>query len=166
MQIQINWIELVKTNEERIMEAGRQAYRNACGSTEDREYTEDAKITMFGEVEQYANHQDYSPKDVWLGQADAIFSFQRFNPWDYEQEEEKVIFSLLDEAEAEAFRQYLKMQDIDLPTKGDFANWSKEIYDKVHNKYIQNFISNNMEEQVQQQYDKYLETLMKPCSLS
>ena len=166
MQIQINWIELIKTNEEKIMEAGRQAYRNACGSTGDREYTEDAKITMFGEVEQYANHQDYSPKDVWLGQADAIFSFRRFNPWDFEQEEEKVIFAFLDEAEAEAFQQYIKQQNIDRMTKGDLENWSKEIYEKVHNKYIQYFISNNIEEQVQQQYDKYLETLMKPCSIS
>ena len=56
MQIKINWIELIKTNEEKIMESGRQAYRNDCGSTGDREYAEDAKITMFGEVEQYANH--------------------------------------------------------------------------------------------------------------
>ena len=166
MQIKIDWIELIKTNEEKIMEAGRQAYRNACGSTEDREYTEDAKITMFGEVEQYANHQDYSPKDVWLGQADAIFSFQRFNPWDNEQEEEKAIFALLDEAEAETFRQYLKQEGINRATRGDLEKWSKEIHEKVHTKYIQEYIAKNMEEQVQQQYDKYLETLMKPCSLS
>ena len=165
MKIEINWIELIKTNEEKILEAGRQAYRNACGSTGDREYTEDAKITMFGEVEQYANHQDYSPKDVWLGQADAIFCFHRFNPWDHEQEEGKAIFALLDEAEVEAFRQYLKQEGIDRVTKGDLENWSKEIHEKVDTKYIQNYISNNIEEQVQQQYNEYLEKLMKPCSL-
>jgi hypothetical protein len=165
MQIEINWLELIRANEGEILEAGRRAFKNACGSSGPKEYTEDAKINMYGAVEQYENHQDYCPLDVWLGQAVAIFSFSRFDPWDYEQEVEKTIFALLDAIQAEEFRKYLKQQNLERIDRIDLENWSETVCETINSKYLEYYINKHIEEQVQQQYNKFLEDLMKPCPL-
>jgi len=160
MTKKINWVEILEQHEETILEAGRQAYRNACTTVYDNSFsmTEDVIVNKYGNIRTETQQQNWQSQDTWNGDAVCVISFKRFNPWENESEDE-AIKNILESDEMLEFKKYLDANEIEYYGRNELRDWNTEIANRVDSEMEQYDIDDHMEEQVQSQFEQCIERL-------
>ena len=160
MTNKINWIELLQQNEEAILEAGKQAYRDACSSHYDNSFnnTEDVVINQYGEVRNQTMQKNWDSMDCREGTAMVVISFNKFNPWEDESEDD-IIIDTLEAEELAEFKSWLKENDIVRFDRRDLETWNSEIAGRIDDEYVSAYIDDTIDEQVNNQFEQCIEGL-------
>ena len=158
MTKKINWVEILEQNEEAILEAGRQAYRNSCLSSYDNSFssTEDVVIDKDGGIRTETQQQNWQSMDTYHGNAICVISFKRFYVWE-NVEEETEIKTMLEPSELEEFQAYLDENEITSWGISTVRDWNSAIADRLDSKMGQYDYDAYVEEQVASQYEQCLE---------
>ena len=155
----VNWVEILEKNEEAILEAGRQAYKNACMTNYDNSFsmTEDVIVYSDNEISTLTQQRNWETIAQRKGEAICPISIERFYVWE-NIEEDKYIEDTLG-VHFREFKQWLGNNKIERYGKNELRKWNSKIADEIDNELIEWDIDEHMEEQVQSQFDRYIEKL-------
>ena len=160
MKNKINWIEILTNNEDAILEAGRQAYKDSVLAHYDNSMSleECVKINEYAEIKIITLQQNWETEDMRNGTAICPINFKRFNVWD-NTDEEVAIENSLEHEEFEQFKLWLSENDINRFGISNLREWDAEIANKVDEEMIDWEIDEHMEEQVNTQFEQCIERI-------
>ena len=160
MTHKINWIEILKQNEEAILEAGKQAYRDACSGHYDNSFsnTEDVVINQYSEIRNQTMQKNCDSMDCREGNAMVVISFNKFNPWE-NQSEDDIIMDTLEDEELIEFKSWLEENDIERFDRLDLESWNSEIAGRIDDEYVSAYIDDTIDEQVNSQFEQCIKRL-------
>ena len=167
MKKQINWVEILEKNEEAILGAGRQAYRNACSTVYDNSFsnTEDVVIDQDGEIRNQTMQLNWDSMDCREGRAMVAISFKHFNPWENVDEQE-AIKNRLSPTSMNEFQTWLTENEISSYGIRELREWNSEIGAMIDDEFAGYDIDDHMEEQVQSSFDRTMESIKAQMSFS
>lgn len=159
----INWVNLIKENIEKIEEALKEAYKNACGHPavfKGFNAEECVIIDKEGNITQISKQHNETPMNVWEGNAIIVGSFDWFDPTEGESYEDEVIKAELTEQQLKQLEKFIEDNmygsDINFAALYDF---DKELYKKVYNNYVEEFIQDNIDEVINNTINHNIEQL-------
>lgn len=144
------WTEIIRENEEAIMKAFREAYRDACGSQSNSGFAEVVDITRDGKISAYTQGDNSVAMDVWKGEALELHRFKWWNPVDSMDGYGAVEF-LKNENKFDKFVAWLVQEEyVDAEDAEDDAiteiwrlkEWNSDLYDQ----YLKEVIDYTMED--------------------
>lgn len=159
MKNQIKWSEILTQNEDAIIDALKQAYRQACGSQANSGWQECVDITQEGRISVYTIGQNSTSGDVWSGETLEIARVDWFNPTDGIEADDVIKF-LRNESKLDDWVAYLVAEELITQEEADdisntyyytytIQDWNQELWkqylSEVEDWLINEFAENRAE---------------------